>query len=147
MKPTETLVILADDRGARFLVNRGIGKGLSELKEISAEEAGIDVEYADDRGRSRAAPGMAQHAVGSRHAEEIQERELFARRVAETAQELWRRGSYDRLVLAAPPKMLGLLRERLGSELMANLVVDLSKDLLKVPVPDLPRHFEDHIVF
>jgi protein required for attachment to host cells len=120
---------------------------LIELKEINAEEAGIDVEYSDDRGRQRAAPGMAQHAVGSRNAEETQERELFARRVAETAQDLWRRGSYDRLVLAAPPKMLGLLRERLDSELMSNLVVDLGKDLLKVPVPDLPRHFEDHIVF
>ncbi len=147
MRPTETLVILADDRGARFLINRGIGKGLSELKEISADEAGIDVEYADDRGRSRAAPGMAQHAVGSRNAEEVQERELFARHVARTAQDLWRRGSYDRLVLAAPPRMLGLLRERLGNELMSNLVVDLAKDLLKVPLRDLPAHFEDHILF
>lgn len=148
MKPKVTLVVLANEKQARFLVNRGIGKGLEEVASVEASAVvGPEVEFADGPGRSRAAPGMARHSVAPRTSEEELERQVFADHVADRAEAIWRKNSFDRLVLAAPPKMLGLLRDTLSEAMMGRLEVDLAKDLLKVPARDLPKHFEDHILF
>ena len=148
MRAKKTFVILANDKNARFLLNQGIGKGLRELKTISAAQlAGLDVAFADGPGRSRAAPGMARHAVDPRSGEEEQERVLFARRVAEMAGKLWQKQAFDRAVISAEPKVLGLLRELLPAAIREKTVVELTKDLLRVPTRDLPGFFEDHILF
>ncbi len=148
MKPKQTLVILANDGKARFLRNSGIGKGLTELRTLEAERlVGPEVEFADGPGRSRAAPGMARHAMDPRSGEEERRRELFARQVAETAESLWNRHGFDRLVISAEPKLLGLLRALLPAPMRAHAQVEMDKDLLKVPLRALPKHFEEHILF
>ena len=148
MKAKTTLVILANDAQARLLLNRGIGKGLTELRRLSATQlAGAGAAFADAPGRSRAAPGMARHAIDPRSGEEAQARREFARAVADAAAALWARQRPDRLVIGAEPKVLGALRALLPEPMRAATVVELSKDLLKVPLSDLPRHFEDHILF
>ena len=147
MKPIETLVILADDKKARFLVNRGIGKGLQELKSLSGDGPDINVEFADRPVRSQGAPGQAQHAIDPRASVEEEARTRFLRQVRDAAHDLWRDGGYGRLVLSAPPKTLGLLRDLLPRDMTAKLAVDLDKDFLKIPARDLPRFFENHIVF
>ncbi len=147
MKPKETLVILANTDHARFLRNTGIGKGLTLLSEINAAGAGAEVpEFSDEPGRSRAAPGMARHGFAP-HAEPGEEERLrFARAVVAAAEKYWNEGRLDRIVVAAEPKMLGRLRD-LWPEQMAKAVVgEAPKDLLKVPVGDLPRYFEDIIL-
>ncbi len=148
MRGKRTLVIQADGANARFLENTGIGKGLRELAQLSAAAVvGEAVEFADAPGRSRAAPGMARHAVDPRSDEEEQARERFADAVVERAQALWRKTRFDRLVLSAEPRMLGLLRAKLPQAMADAVAVALDKDLLKVPARDLPRHYENHILF
>src|SRR3546814_295020 len=48
--------------------------------------------------------------------------------------------SYDRLILVAPPKTLGDLRQSLSKEAAAKLDGELPKDLTKVADHDLPAH-------
>lgn len=145
MKPIRTLVLLADDETARFLLNEGVGKGLSELSELKAQEFGdTDVEYADRRGRQTGgANDMGRHGFEPSTSIEKQEREKFLSHVITRLESEWKKHGPDRFVLAAPAKTLGALRDRLSGAPAAALHGDLSKDLTKIPVRDLPRHFAD----
>lgn len=141
MKPIVTLVLIADDHEARLLVNEGVGKGLSQLAQHSAAELDADrFAYSDERGRATAAPGMARHAMEPRSSPERQAREAFAAHVVAALRQVWQAGGHDRIVLAAAPRMLGALRAELG-DLAAHVAASLDKDLVRVPLSDLPRHF------
>jgi len=147
MKPVRTLVLVADDETARFLVNEGVGKGLRQVAQLTADS--LDTErfrYADTPGRERAAPGMARHGMEPRSSEERQAREAFADLVVRELQGAWDTGAHDRIVIAAAPRMLGALRDRLGG-LAPHVAASLDKDLVKVPLSDLPRHFSDVAAF
>ena len=69
------------------------------------------------------------------------ERAHLAKHVAKVLDAEWGRGSYDRIVLAAGPKMLGEIRHDLPKALHAHIAAELHKDLVEVPLHDLPSHF------
>ncbi|MDU8926029.1 host attachment protein [Alisedimentitalea sp. MJ-SS2] len=143
MKPVRTMILMASESRMRLAENAGVGKGVSELLTRDATDfEGLSHGYADAPGRGQAAPGMAGHGVDRTTSEREQARDAFADKVLETTLEHWRSGSYDRLIVAAPPRMLGTLRAALPAPLVSALSADLDKDLTKLPVIDLPRHLE-----
>lgn len=147
MKPVRTLVLVADDETARLLVNEGVGKGLRQIAQQSADS--LDPKrfrYSDTPGRERAAPGMARHGMEPRSSEERQARQAFADLVVQELLAAWETGGHDRIVIAAAPRMLGALRDRLGG-LAPHVTASLDKDLVKVAISDLPRHFADVAAF
>lgn len=144
MKPKCTLVLIANEHEARILENHGPGRGLEELETLARAK---QTRYADTTGRSRAGPGMARHGLDRSTTEREHDRDRFAEDVAEMARARWAQGGYDRAVLAAPPKMLGVLRRILDPALSAAMSGELNKDLLKVAPIDLPAHFNDVIIF
>ncbi len=144
MKPIHTFVVLANEHEARFLENSGVGKGLNEL---SAMRLQAETRYADAPGRSQAAAGQARHGLDRSETEREQDRHAFATQVIAATEAQWAQGAYDRLVLSAPPKMLGVLRPMLKGAAGAALLADMDKDLLQETVRDLVGHFEDIVVF
>ena len=140
MKSVRTMVIIANDRVARLLENAGAGEGLAEIKVMEESSA---VGFADFPGRSQATGGEARHGFERPTSEEEHARDLFAGEILETVGKLWSDGGYDRLVMAAAPKMLGVLRAKLAGPLEDALSGDLNKDLTHVSVHDLPGHFAD----
>lgn len=147
MKPTVTLVLIADDRSGRLLVNDGVGKGLREIASLSADSLNQKrFEFADRRGRESAAPGMARHALEPATSPERQARDAFAALLGGALREAWASGGYQRIMLAAAPRMLGTLRAELD-DLADRIGASLDKDLVKVPTSDLPRHFADVAAF
>lgn len=142
MKPVRTLIVLADDAAARFLVNDGVGKGLREVAVLDVSQFPQDsLVYADRKGRSSGGGRVqGRHAVDPHTALEVQHRGRFAAHLIEALAEQWRSQAPDRLILAAPPKMLGDLRGRLPAGPAAALLTDLPKDLVNTPLADLPRH-------
>lgn len=148
MNPVKTLVLLADETRARLLENRGVNKGLIQIAVVDAADFDdTQVRYSDTTGRSRAAANTAGHAVDRTTSERRQKRENFARHVVNAAEKRWTKGAYDRFVMAAPPNMLGAVRDLLGGALADKLAFDIDKDLTKVPLNKLPEFFEDQIVF
>ncbi|PWE33274.1 hypothetical protein DDZ14_05665 [Maritimibacter sp. 55A14] len=142
MKPVRTLVLIANEREARILENAGVGKGLAELSSLDASAINSEaIEYADTPGRSRAAPGTARHGFEPPTSERRQARDAFAAHVLDALHAQAAKGGHERLILAAPPKMLGELRGGLG-QLADKVTGSLDKDIVKVPARDLPRHFE-----
>lgn len=145
MKPIRTLVLVADDQTARFLLNEGIGKGLRELAGLSAAQfLDAKVEFDDRPGRQTGGPGnMARHGFDPGDKADEAGRSRFAGYVTEELDREWKRVKPDRLILAAAPKMLGELRSRLNGAPAAALHGDLAKDLVKVAARNLPDHFAD----
>lgn len=144
MKPVETLVLIANEREARLMVNLGPNKGLTEHLRFDTAR---NVEYADQPGREQAGPGTAGHAFEPPTSLREQNRTAFADDVLAMTRDLWGRGNFTRFVMAAPPKMLGELRKQLDGPLKTALAGDLDKDIVGVAAADLPRHFHDVIVF
>lgn len=146
MKPVRTLILIADDVTARFVVNEGVGKGLREECVLSVSQFAQDQVSFEDR------PGRGSGGAGGRHGYETgataddMGRARFARHVSEALDQEWRALSPDRLILVAPPKMLGVLRGALGPEPRAALLADLAKDLVKVSLVELAGHLEPVIV-
>lgn len=144
MKPIRTLVLVADDHGARFLMNEGVGKGLTELAVLAARQFADSSASPDDRpGRSGVGGQQGEaHAFDRRETQDEHNRRTFVTHIVEALEEEWRQAMPDRLMIAAPPKMLGDLRDALPLAAAAALVADLPKDLMKIAARDLPKHFE-----
>ncbi|MFO1174446.1 MAG: host attachment protein [Paracoccaceae bacterium] len=147
MKPVRTLFLVAGEHDARFLLNDGVGKGLAEVAVLGISQfPEASAEYSDRPGRHSAAAGrMAVHGLDPHQTLDEQHRERFARRVAEALGQQWTAQGPDRLIMAAPPKMLGLLRDAIDGPAAAALLADLPKDLVRIPTHDLPSHFAELI--
>lgn len=74
-----------------------------------------------------------QHGVGSDRKPRQHEAALFARRIADAVVAAQRADRFDRLVLMAPPGVLGLLRKALPLPLRRMIVAQIAKDLLHEP--------------
>ncbi len=147
MKPTKTLVLLADDEKARLFENLGLGKGLQELEDFSAAVLDADRwRNADRPGRNSAMKGVGQHAFDTAEAEHDNAQAAFSKLVLEETLRHFDKGSYERFVLVAPPKMLGVLRAGLAPSLKQALVVDIAKDYLKLTPDEVVKHLASEIV-
>jgi len=133
--------LVAHDAGARTFEHKGPGKGLTQLAEVAFEDgrrhAGeLD---ADRSGRStdRSGHGHAfeshdntrQHAVG-----------LFAKQLAHDLAHDFHLGAFDQLVLIAPPRFLGVLRDALDTKLSRAVIGTVCKDLPRADSDELCKH-------
>lgn len=126
-----------------MFLNAGVGKGLTEIVALSATQfPETATDYADRPGRQRAAPGMGRHGLQPSTSVDEQQRDRFADRVIEALEQEWPQARADRLVLVAPPRMLGLLRARLKGAIKAALAADIDKDLLHLAPADLGPHLD-----
>lgn len=146
MTTIKTLVLLAGAEDARFLVHSGVGRGLTEVLALSATqfpETARDFADAPTRG---VAPGGAHYAVDPGTPPADQHRARFADRVIEALGQEWAAAGADRLVIAAAPKMLGLLRARLQGAPKAALYADLDRDLVHLATAELGPHLDGILV-
>ena len=137
MKPVATLYCIADEAGFRLV--RGRGAEMEELLNASAEAFDeVDYEFAKG-GRNRAGAGATSFGHDTKSEAEI-ERPRLAKHVIRALGAEWAKGTAERIVVAAGPKMLGALRDAMPVGLQAHVAEELHKDLSDVPVHDLAGH-------
>lgn len=146
MKPTCSWIVIADGAQARILENHGPGKGLvplpaKALHKISRPTRDIDT----DRPGRGYNPGGQHHAMDSQSDPHREEKRRLADLLAEHLNAAALEQSYDRLILVAPAKTLGDLRQALSKEASARIDGELTKDLTKIPDHDLPGHLGEVI--
>lgn len=139
-----TWVLVAHEAGARFFQNDGPGKGLELIEDIEHPEGRMrNSELVSDRpGRSfRRDSGDPRRASMSRD-EGPHERIVsdFARDLADKLHQARVQNRYQRLVLVAPPKFLGLLRSSLDGPTSQLVVGSLPKDLAASKEEELVEH-------
>jgi len=128
-----TRILVAHDAGARIFDNEGPGKGIDLVEEIEhpAGRARAAELESDRPGRSFRKNSADPRRAAMSPNEGPRERVVadFARELADNLRHGRMDNSYDRLVLVAPPKFLGLLRAALDRPTADCVVGSLDKDL------------------
>lgn len=142
MKSVRTYFLVADETEARLLENRGVGNGVHQLSHHTESDSGLaPTGFADQRSSSQGVGGRARHGVDPSTTERENARNVFATDLANLIKDASQKGKFDRLVLSAPPQMLGVLRNALDGKV--EIYADLDKNLVNTPTDDLAKYFAD----
>ncbi len=131
-------MLVADGRRARVLVEQRRGASLEEPSDLGMEISEDELYDIQDRPpRSFDRVGAGRHAMdGGRSLHEMEE-EKFLKRVADRVGEAEKQKQFDHLIIVAPPRALGLLRDLLPAAAKSRIRADASKDLLGESAPKL----------
>jgi protein required for attachment to host cells len=134
-------VVVCDGKKALVLENAGDEKFLNlktrevyEQPDLKTRELGTD------------APGRAFNSVGAgRSALEptdwhAQEEDRFLRKLAERLDVAVNAGQAQALILIAPPRALGVLRQTYSHGLRAAVRAEIDKDFVKLPLHEIEKH-------
>ena len=146
MKPIRTYILVADGARARLLLAEGRGKPLTEVpgSDIRAELK-PDHELSPDRpGRVHESANVSRHAI-EREELHRKEKERFAQSLADGLDRRLTNREYDRLVIAAAPETLGIIRSALSDKVRAVILAEVAKDLTKIPNPQIRVHLGEDL--
>lgn len=137
-----TSVLVTDGSKALFLRNDG-DEEFPNLRLAQKWEQDV----LPDREIRSAPPGrsFSSHDHGTRRSayDETDSHEQseaeFTSTVASFLNDEAQKGSIDKLIIVAPPRMLGRLRTRLRRELAERITVEIAKDLVKHPIASIER--------
>jgi protein required for attachment to host cells len=134
-------VVVCD--GAKALILENIGtkanpslktKEVHQQDDLPTREIGTD------------APGRAFQSVGSKRSAleqtdwHVQEEERFLRKLAGRLDAAVIAGQTKSLILVAPPRALGMMRQVYSNHLRNALQAEVDKDLIKLPINEIARH-------
>ena len=153
----KTYVLIADASRARLFQQAAQHYALLESFDHQASRARSRDLVADANGRKASGPSVGNsygarsvsHGVGrpgvapDSEAKEV-EAETFAHELA-TALEVKLRDQEDRLVLAAPPHVLGLLKKTLSASVVKRVELTVDKDLTKVEGRELDDRMRNEL--
>lgn len=138
--PHNALVLVGDGQKALFLRNKGNPRHVSLVVEqiLERDNPPTRQQGSDRPGRAAASVGIARSAMDESDWHHIA-KERFA---AELSEALYRHvlaNHFDKLVIIAPPKILGDLRKSLHPEVVARLAAEIPKELTSHPVAEIER--------
>jgi protein required for attachment to host cells len=147
MRGKVTWLVVADGQRATVYHNSGPGKGLEIIPGLGGHQEvppSRDI-MSDAPGRNRGG-GVSGGAPmdGGANPHELEERR-FTESVAEEVNRAALDQQFDRLILAAPARTLGILRKSLSSHATDRVIAELSKDLTKASRDDLAAQVGGHI--
>lgn len=146
MKAPTTWLVVADAGGARLFDVEANGV-LARTPHTTLEaEPAPSREIASDRpGRTFDSGGAGRHAKVPPTDPHRYEKERFARTLAERLHTGVTRREVERLVLVAPPQLLGDLRATMSAASKDAIRGELGKDLTKLSPPELQRSLADEL--
>lgn len=145
--PVQTWILLASGKGARILVNDGIGHGLKPADSAAfTREPKRDRDiYSDRPGRVHDRIGPARHAAERPTSGGEQDRRKFVDKIVGHLHKSCLAGKFDRLILVAEPSLLGLLRPALSPAVAGLVVGEIPKDLSRVETSALLEALSVHM--
>lgn len=148
MKATRTWILIADGNHARILESIGSGRGLHEIagREIRRETPPSHLLGRDKPGRVHESVGDTRHAIEPKYDRHRNIEKRFAEQLAGQLQGCVEKKEFDKLVIVAPPQMLGDLRKYLTNEVAVKIVGEIAKDLAKVPNHEISSHLADVVI-
>ncbi|TCR75634.1 host attachment family protein [Rhizobium sp. BK376] len=134
-------VLVCDGARALFLRNDGDAQLLNlVVVDHSTMHAPAARQMGTDRpGRVVSSGGTSRSAVGQYDLHLAAEDEFLAD-VARKIDDLVADGSVGRLVIVAPPRPLGQLRDRIDMKTKAIVAAEIAKDLTKLPIDEIETH-------
>lgn len=141
----KTWIVVADASRARLLVRTGKGGSLEEPEDLVHPEGRMpDRDIVSDRpGRSFDSAGEGRHAMEPRTDPGQEAAQEFAREVADVLEGHRAKGDFQRLILIAAPRFLGMLRDHLGKDTRRLVDGELDKDLVRADLEEILRHLPE----
>jgi protein required for attachment to host cells len=128
-EPITVRVVVADERDATFFDLTKPQAPLEARGSLHNDSARPDRELETDRpGRRFGGTHGNRHAVDGERSTQRHETELFAKQVCQALDGARTRHEFDRLVIIAAPRMLGMLREALPAPCQAVVAAEVAKD-------------------
>jgi len=145
-----TWILVAHEGGARLFANDGIGNGLALVESIDHPKGRArDRDLASDRpGRSFRKNSGDPRRASMGQSESPHERVVsdFSRELADKLRQARVQNQFERLVLVAPPRFLGLLRSSLDGPTSQLIIGTIHKDLATSNEAELIQHLGEVIV-
>lgn len=133
-------ILIADASRARVLSADELFGDLQVVSELVHPASRLHTSelMSDDRGRVRTYGGSAGTAYEPNSDPAENEHAAFSREVADALLAGLDAHSYQQLVIAAPPRFLGMLRDDLSPRVAAKVTVEINHDYTKTPLHELP---------
>lgn len=147
MRGKITWIVVADGQRATVYHHDGPNKGLEIIPGLGGhQEASRSSEIISDaQGRMQGYGGSGAAPMTARTDPHELEEARFTERVAEEVNRAALDKQFDRLILAAPPRTLGILRKALSGHAAQRVIAELDKDLTRASRSDLAAQLDRHI--
>jgi len=140
-RKTRTWIVMADSACARIVAYDGPSDTFHAVDGAFFENPSAHLHIrdmgTDKPARSIESLGGARHAIEPHVDWRREDRIAFAKKIIAYLEKAERDKKFDRIVLAAPPTMLGHLRAALENTKIQCTVKSVRKDLMKVPAAKL----------
>ena len=140
--PHDAFVFVGDGRKALVLRNAGDEKFANFVVEqaIEDENPATHDQGSDRPGRNFAAAHSVRRSAVESTDLHVLEEHRFAERASKALERLTRDRKAPALAIAAPPRTLADLRTALDPDVRAKVVLEINKDLTRMPVWAIEKH-------
>lgn len=143
--PHDALILIGDGRKALLLRNQGDEKFANLITErvlenLEAQNDGQERAGGDRPGRVFPAAHASARSAVEAHDPHQAEAHRFAARAAHELEQVFRARPTKAVVIAAPARTLADLRHALADDVKAHILVEIDKDLTKMPVWEIEKH-------
>lgn len=144
MKSKKTWILVADAGHARILEQSG-EEGLTLVEGLNIEHP---IPKSSDLGRDSLprtfdSVGPGRHAITPRTDPHRAEKKSFAKELADLLDAGLAKKAYDRLIIIAPPQMIGDMRPALSKAVKDRVQQELQLDLADAPIAEVARRLKD----
>jgi protein required for attachment to host cells len=136
-------VVVADGVSARFFVRRRAGTPLAELDQLAMKAPPTD-EMTDRPPRAHDSMGQARHAITRHDTPKQISEEKFLTSVAQRTNDAVLEHAVGRLVLMAPPRAMGTLRNNLSDAASKLVACEITKEATESPVASIDARVTEH---
>ncbi|SRR6266536_503138 len=136
----DALVLVGDGEKALFLRNKGNAQQVKlKVERIFEQDNPATREQGTDRpGRAAASVGVARSAVEEADWHHIA-KERFASEIAKALYRHAHDNRFAKLVIIAPPKILGNLRRAFHAEIIGRIIGEVPKELTSHPLSQIEK--------
>jgi protein required for attachment to host cells len=135
-----TRVLVAHDAGARVFESADYGRRLEQLGEVVFEDGRRQPHEIDTDRPGRL--GQSRHAYEPQQDSQAHAVQGFAKELAQDLARAYHQGAFQRLILIAPPRFLGLLRGALDGPLEKAVIGSVAKDLPRATPTELHAYVQ-----
>lgn len=143
MQSKPTLVLVADGNQARMFSQTPTQAGV--LWTMASRDAATQTRelVSDKPGQSFSSVGYSRHAMTPQVSAQRAAQLKFARRVADAVERTTAETDFDKLIMVAPPRTLGDLRNEISPRVRAAVTEEINKDLANLADHDVLAHLAE----
>lgn len=140
----KTWVVVAENSRARIFAMDAINLPLRELEDLTNPEGRLQQrELVSDRpGRTFNSQGTGRHSKQAPLDKNRQFSMEFARTLSQSIEDGRMQGKFDWLVLIAPPKFLGALRQQLDKKTHRLITKEIHKNIVREDEASIREHLK-----